>query len=114
MLIEATERPFIYQWPGGEIRLEPGRPVSLPDDRARKLLARVGSRAKEVQPDWESAWEELARVTNGITREDPRFQPIMDALDVCDQEFLFGDWEAFQRAAVAVKALVAKGAEEQM
>lgn len=48
MRIEAVGKAFVYQWPGGQVRLEPGKPVDLPDDRAAKLLARAGSRCRIV------------------------------------------------------------------
>jgi hypothetical protein len=40
MRIEATVR-VRYRWPEGEVVLEPGIPVNLPDDRARRLLAKA-------------------------------------------------------------------------
>ena len=46
MKLEAVGKAFVYQWPGGEIRLEPGKPVDLPPDRAAKLLARAGGRVR--------------------------------------------------------------------
>ena len=48
MLIEATGKPFTYRWPDGEVRLEFGRPVELPEDRARKLLAKAPSKVRVV------------------------------------------------------------------
>lgn len=33
MLIEAIGKPLTYRWPGGEVYLEPGEPIDLPDDR---------------------------------------------------------------------------------
>ena len=51
MKLEAVGRPFTYRWPGGEIRLETGRPVELPPDRAAKLLARAAGRVRPVQDE---------------------------------------------------------------
>jgi hypothetical protein len=51
MKLEAVGKPFTYRWPGGEIRLEPGVPVDVPDDRAVKLLAKVGAKVRAVQSD---------------------------------------------------------------
>lgn len=48
MKIEAIGKPFIYRWPDGEVRLEPGKPIDLPADRAAKLLARAGARVRLV------------------------------------------------------------------
>ena len=30
--------PVTYRWPGGEIRLTPGCPVELPEERGLRLL----------------------------------------------------------------------------
>jgi len=48
MLIEATENSLTYKWPGGEIRLEPGKPINVPTQRAARLLAKVGDKARVV------------------------------------------------------------------
>ncbi|NGZ11162.1 MAG: hypothetical protein CV088_17580 [Nitrospira sp. LK70] len=50
MKLEATGKPFIYRWPGGEVRLESGKPIDLPPDRAAKLLARASGRVRQVEP----------------------------------------------------------------
>ncbi|TSA02155.1 MAG: hypothetical protein D4R81_05185 [Nitrospiraceae bacterium] len=49
MLIEATGKALTYRWPHGEVRLEPGRPVELPDDRANRLLAKAPGRVRAVE-----------------------------------------------------------------
>jgi len=49
MLIEAVKEPVTYRWPSGEIRLEPGRPVYLPESRALKLLAKAPENVRMVQ-----------------------------------------------------------------
>jgi len=46
MLIEAVEKSITYRWPGGEVRLDPGVPVNLPTDRARRLLARAAGKVR--------------------------------------------------------------------
>ena len=46
---------------------------------ARTYLER--SQAKE--PDWLTAWRELAALTYGIPGDDPRFPVVMDVLNVC-------------------------------
>jgi hypothetical protein len=50
MLIEAVAKPLTYRWPAGEVRLLPGQPINLPAERARKLLARAGSKVRVVTP----------------------------------------------------------------
>jgi hypothetical protein len=46
MQIEAISAPLIYRWPEGEVSLEPGKPVELPDARARKLLAKAPDKVR--------------------------------------------------------------------
>src|SRR5690348_4704114 len=48
MKLEAIGKLFVYRWPGGEVRLEPGKPVELPPERAAKLLARASGRVHQV------------------------------------------------------------------
>lgn len=50
MLIEAVDHPIRYRFPGGEIRLEPGRPVEVEPERAAKLLARAGVKVRAITP----------------------------------------------------------------
>ena len=49
MIVEALE-PLTYRWPDGEVRLEPGKPVSIPDERARRLLAKAQGKVRPVEP----------------------------------------------------------------
>src|SRR5262245_14233184 len=51
MRLEATGSPFVYRWPGGEIRLEPGKPIELPDERAKRLLDKAPGRVRVIDPD---------------------------------------------------------------
>lgn len=53
-------------------------------------------------------WRELANATDGITAEDPRFEPVMRWLNACDVAFSLDSWETFQEAAEEVKR-IAKG-----
>jgi len=52
MLLEAVEMPITYRWPGGEVRLEPGKPIDLPQDRAAKLLAKAAGKVRMVAAAW--------------------------------------------------------------
>ena len=114
MLIEAITHPITYRWPGGEIRLEPGKPVELPDDRAHKLLAKArhkvqvitAGEAAAIQHDWVNEWRRLVAIVLGITADDPRYGPTMAALDRCDQAYLSNDWSGFLHAAAAVRQAV--------
>ena len=63
-------------------------------------------REKHGQPDWETAWRDLAELTEGITKNDPRFQPVCHALEQCDQAFESGSWRTFQIAVSALKGIM--------
>ncbi len=52
---------------------------------------------------WLSAWCEVARLTDGITKEDLRFQLVMAALKPCDEAFERDDWLAFREAVAHVR-----------
>ncbi len=109
MLIEAVTQPIRYTWPQGELLLKPGKPVEVPEDRGQKVLAKCGGKVRKVFPDWLRAWDELAQATNGITRDDSRFHPIMDGLDQCDTAFLSNNWGQFRQAAQEVHRLMYGG-----
>lgn len=49
-------------------------------------------------------WLQLAHMTEGIVEGDPRFQPVMDALDQCERAGL--DVARLRQAAAKVKAAV--------
>ena len=49
MTIECIGRPFTYRWPEGEIRLVPGQPVELSDERATRLLEKAPGRVRLVK-----------------------------------------------------------------
>lgn len=51
MKLEAIGKPFIYRWPGGEVRLEAGKPIELPPGRAAKLLVRASGRVRQVESE---------------------------------------------------------------
>ncbi len=72
---------------------------------ARQALADK-VRQEAAKPDWSTAWRELANLTSGITPEDPRLQPVLAALDACDNAYLANDWPGFEQAAGRVKAAV--------
>lgn len=48
MRVECVGKGFVYIWPGGEVRLEPGKPVELSDERAMRLLRKAGNRVRLV------------------------------------------------------------------
>lgn len=49
MTIECVGPAFTYRWPTGEVRLVPGRPVELPDDRVSRLLEKAPGRVRVVE-----------------------------------------------------------------
>lgn len=70
--IECVGAPFIYRWPQGAIHLAPGCPVTLPDERAAKVLKRVPGRVRVLAVDesrmghivhWESPLYGFLRAT---------------------------------------------------
>jgi hypothetical protein len=50
MRVEATRNPFVYRWPGGAVRLEPGKPIELPDARGKRLLNKAGDKVRAITP----------------------------------------------------------------
>jgi hypothetical protein len=48
--IECIGAPFTYRWPGGEVHLAPGKPIELPDARAKRLLAKAGDKVRAITP----------------------------------------------------------------
>ena len=48
MWLEAITEPVVYRWPGGQIRLEPGKLVILPQERAQRLLKKACGRVRIV------------------------------------------------------------------
>ena len=111
MLIEAL-KPLTVKLPAGELQLKPGCPVNLAEDRALKLLSRAKGKVRLVEPanpDWLAEWRTLAWITDGLTVHDPRFRPIMAALEQCDTAYLTGDWPAFLQAAQQVRQAVEWG-----
>ena len=106
MLLEAVDHSIWYTWPEGKIHLEPGKPIQVPDDRGAKVLAKCGGKVRKVSPDWLGAWAELTQVITGIEKSDPRFMPIVAALDQCDLDFEKDNWPGFLKAAQQVKDII--------
>ena len=59
-IVEAVGEGFLYRWPGGEVHLEPGKPVSLPDERAQRLLLKAPGKVRvihrTIRPGDHIAW----------------------------------------------------------
>ena len=60
MKVECIGKGFVYTWPGGRITLEQGRTIDLPDERATRLLRKVGNRVRlvisTIQPGDRITW----------------------------------------------------------
>lgn len=59
MRVEGVGPAFTYRWPGGEVRLEPGKPIDLPDERARRLIEKAPGKVRVIptfEPGSTSAW----------------------------------------------------------
>lgn len=106
MLIEATEKPVTYRWPGGEVTITPGQPVDVPDERAEKILAKAGAKVQEFKPDWRAAWRELADISDGLEPDDERLLPVVTTMNAADAAYKAHDWNGFQRAANEVRKVM--------
>jgi hypothetical protein len=49
MRLEALT-PFTYRWPGGEVHLQPGTPIDLPDERGQRLLNKAPEKVRLCPP----------------------------------------------------------------
>ncbi|NOS82770.1 MAG: hypothetical protein HOP32_14430 [Nitrospira sp.] len=49
MKVECIGKGFVYTWPGGQITLEPGKPIELSDERAQRLLQKAHGRVRVVE-----------------------------------------------------------------
>jgi len=108
MLLEAIETPIRYRWPQGKIDLIPGQPVDVSVERGTKILKKCGAKVRTVQPDWSEVWRNLAQLTNGITKDDPRFLSVCVALEDCDRAWEQDDWPTFQQSVDRIKAIVSR------
>ena len=106
MLIQAIGQPVRFRFRDGKETLLPlGRPIEVPDHEARRILERAAGKVRPVattQPDWLQEWREVAKISSGLTKEDPRLPSVMAALAVCDAAFALDDWAGFQRAKIGV------------
>ena len=62
--------------------------------------------AELTSEQWIESWHNLARITDRITKDDPRFLSVCEALEDCDHAFEQDNWTVFQQAAESVKRLV--------
>ena len=92
--LECIGTPFIYRWPHGCIRLAPGSPVTLPDERAARVLTKMPGRVKVIAVDqsrighiihWESPMHGFLRAT---VLEDLEASGVLVMHPLTDQECL--------------------------
>lgn len=70
------------------------------------MVRKVAPSAKAgSNQEWLMAWRAVARLTDGITKDDPRFAPMKAVLDQCEAAFSAGDWAEFQQAAIQLRVL---------
>lgn len=55
---------------------------------------------------WVDQWGTLSRETHGLTPDDPRLNPILDALAVCDRHYRTADLDGFTKASERVRRLM--------
>lgn len=83
-------------------RQQLGRPIG--EEKESLAMSSPGDRLKA--PDWSDQWRQLAGLTHGLTAEDPRLNPILDALADCDRHYKAGDLAAFTDTSERVKRLM--------
>ena len=70
MLIEAVNHPILCRFPGGEIRMEPGKPVDLPEARALRLLDKAAGKVRMIAPTVQVGdqieWQRAGTVQHGL------------------------------------------------
>lgn len=106
MLIEATEKPIVYRWPGGSIRLELRKPVEVEDSRAFKVLEKANGQARVSNQQWLAWVRELAVITNGIKKDDQGRDEILAALDCCEELCNEGNVKAFHAEMDRLQKLI--------
>ena len=63
---------------------------------------------RATSEQWLSAWRELAQSTNGITKDDSRFEPVCEALEKCDEAWEQDNWHRFQQSVDSLKAIMSR------
>ncbi len=62
--LEAVGAPVVFRGQWGEVRLVPGQPVDLPDDRAARLLGKAPGRVQAVEPATDTDGDLLGRIVS--------------------------------------------------
>ncbi len=61
------------------------------------------------QPDWRSAWRDIAQLSSGLEPGDPRLHPVREAIADCEAAYAMGDLPAFQHARTGVVIAMGSG-----
>jgi hypothetical protein len=72
-------------------------------DIIKKIEQETGPKSSQ---EWLAVWRELAEVSSGLTRDDPRLEPVMRWLNVCDVAFSLDSWPGFCEAAERVREIM--------
>ena len=84
MLLEAVDSPIRYRLTDGrEVRLVPGQPIVLPEDRALKLLAKANGRVRMVEAPVLPLW--LGCLIQWQAMDGKTYGPaVVEYVTVCD------------------------------
>ena len=92
---------------GGNDRAEtaacPIVPVAEKDSAPVRERSRGLPIEKVSEKAWLTAWQDLAIITDGISRSDARFAQVISALSECDDAYLTGNWATFEKALKKVR-----------
>ena len=88
------------------IVLKPGEPKEIEAALGAKLLKQCSKNIRVSRSRWMASWQELADLTSGIERSDPRFDPLLNLLAQADTAFERDNWAAFQIAESRLKDMI--------
>ena len=109
--------------PVPQVAVERGHPGQLDHDADRSSIPPAYQAGSNTDPNrlappegrqcvssrnqWRRGWHVLAQLAPGIPAQDPRYQPILHALEACDQAFEADAWDDFQAAARHILTILA-------
>ena len=62
--------------------------------------------APTTSQEWLAVWRELAEVSSGLTKDDPRLEGVLRWLNICDTAFTLGSWPGFCEAAEQARKIM--------